>query len=139
LVARMCRARQEGAESLERAIARITPSDERVRVALKYAELPHAAYVLGRLAAAGGADAVGTGGTEPADAASPASVPLGVDHVVPLAPSDTWSGDGLREWSDYGEDEQNSHRALAPTIGNLVLLEEELLERSLGASFPAKR
>ena len=29
---------------------RITPSDERVRVALKYGELPHAAYVLGRLA-----------------------------------------------------------------------------------------
>jgi hypothetical protein len=128
LVARMCRARQDGPESLERAIARITPSDERVRVALKYAELPHAAYVFGRLAVADGVDAVGAGATE-----------LGVDHVVPLAPPDTWSGDGVREWADYDEDEQNSHRALAPTIGNLVLLEEPLLERALGASFPTKR
>ncbi|HWI30536.1 MAG TPA: DUF262 domain-containing protein, partial [Microbacterium sp.] len=36
LVARLCRAREEGAESLVRAIARVTPSDERVRVALKF-------------------------------------------------------------------------------------------------------
>lgn len=125
LVARMCRAREAGAGSLERAIARITPSDERVRVALKYAELPFAAYVLGRLAGVENADAVG------AD--------LEVDHIVPLAPPDTWSGDGVREWADYSEDEQNSHRALAPTLGNLILLEEPLLERALGASFPVKR
>ncbi|MBB5632569.1 hypothetical protein BKA04_000792 [Cryobacterium mesophilum] len=120
LVARMCRAREAGAESLERAIARITPSDERVRVALKYAELPYPGYVLGRLA---GVD----------------SIDVEVDHIVPLAPSDTWSGDGVREWADYSEDEQNSHRALAPTLGNLALLEEPLLERALGASFPVKR
>src|SRR5690606_8276985 len=56
LVARLCRAREDGPESLITAIARITPSDERVRVALKYGALPHAAYVLGRLA-----DVDGTG------------------------------------------------------------------------------
>ncbi len=50
LVARLCRARERGQDSLVRAIARITPSDERVRVALRYGDLPHARYVLGRLA-----------------------------------------------------------------------------------------
>src|SRR5690606_15790414 len=45
LVARMCRARAEGHDALVRAIARITPSDERVRVSLKYGELPHPEYV----------------------------------------------------------------------------------------------
>ena len=102
-----CAARgEDGQDSLERAIARITPSDERVRVALKYGELPHAAYVLGRLA---GVDTL-------AD--------LEVEHIFPLAPGDGWSGDGEREWADYTDDEQNSHRALAQTLGNLALLEE---------------
>ena len=50
LVARLCRARRKGPAKLVTAIARITPSDERVRVALKYGALPHPAYVLGRLA-----------------------------------------------------------------------------------------
>jgi hypothetical protein len=121
LVARLCRARTGGADELVRAIARVTPSDERVRVALKYSELPHAAYVLGRIA---GVD-------------SPAG--LDVDHVVPLAPSDDWSGDGIREWAEYTDDEQNSHRALAPTLGNLALLEQGLAERGFGGSFPEKR
>ena len=39
----------------------------------------------------------------------------------------------------YSEDEQNSHRALAQTLGNLTLLEEPLAERALDASFPEKR
>ncbi len=124
LVARLCRAREAGRENLARAIARITPSDERVRVALKYAELPHAHYVLARLA---NIDVANIGAK------------YGVDHIVPLAPSDTWSGDGAREWSDFSDDEQNSHRALAPTLGNLVLLEEPLAERAFGSSFVAKR
>lgn len=121
LVARLCRARGESADALLRAIARITPSDARVRVALKYAELPHAGYVLGRLA---GADL---------------DEPLEVDHIVPLAPPDAWSGDGKRAWADLSEDEQNSFRAMAPTLGNLALLEAPLAERALGASFPTKR
>ena len=33
LVARLCRARERGQDALVRAIARITPSDERIRVA----------------------------------------------------------------------------------------------------------
>ncbi|MDP3950946.1 DUF262 domain-containing protein, partial [Microbacterium sp.] len=49
LIARLCRARAEGRDALMRAFARITPSDERVSAVLKYAELPHAAYVLGRI------------------------------------------------------------------------------------------
>ena len=36
------------------------------------------------------------------------------------------------------EDEQNSHRALAPTLGNLTLLEQPLTERSI-SHFPVKR
>lgn len=121
LVARLCRARNDGPAKLISAIARITPSDERVRVALKYGALPHPAYVLGRLA--GAEDLTG----------------LDVEHVFPLAPGDTWSGDGVREWADYSEDEQNSHRALAETLGNLALLEQPLAERAIDASFPEKR
>ncbi|MCU1476606.1 MAG: hypothetical protein JWQ64_1299 [Subtercola sp.] len=121
LVARLCRARQESQESLARAIARITPSDERVRVALKYSDLPHTAYVLGRIAN------VGT------------LAGLEVEHVFPLAPADAWSGDGIREWAEYTDDEQNSHRALAATLGNLALLEQSLADRAADESFPEKR
>lgn len=121
LVARLCRAREEGADALDAAIARISPSDERIRAALKYSPLPHPAYVLSRLA--GLHSAAG----------------LDVEHIFPAAPSDVWTGDGRREWSEYTEDEQNSHRALAETIGNLALLEEEFAMRAFDASFPDKR
>ena len=121
LVARLCRALDDGHERLVPAIARITPSDERVRVALKFGDLPYAAYVLGRLAGLGG----------PAD--------LDIEHVVPLAPGDAWTGDGVRQWAQYSDDEQNSHRALAQTLGNLTLLEDALAEQALDASFPQKR
>ncbi|WP_460774212.1 DUF262 domain-containing protein [Microbacterium sp. GXF7504] len=121
LVARLCRARMLGREALWRAIARISPSDERVRVAVKYGELPHPAYVLGRLA-----------GLERLD-------DVEVEHVFPLAPGDGWSGDGVRTWGEYGDDEQNSHRALAGTLGNLTLLEEPLAERAFDLSYPDKR
>ncbi len=121
LVARLCRARGDGPANLASAIARITPSDERVRVALKYGALPHAAYVLGRLADVESRDG------------------LDVEHIFPLAPGDVWSGDDTREWADYSEDEQNSHRALAETLGNLALLEQPLAERAADASFPEKR
>ncbi|MDO9063026.1 MAG: DUF262 domain-containing protein [Microbacterium sp.] len=121
LVARLCRARAQSADALVQAIARVTPSDERVRVALRYGALPHPRYVLGRLA-----------GVESVD-------DLEMEYVVPLTPGDAWSGDGQRAWSDYSEDEQNSFRALAPTLGNLALLEQPLAERALGHSYPAKR
>ncbi|MFT4156717.1 MAG: DUF262 domain-containing protein [Microbacterium sp.] len=121
LVARLCRARAEGRDAFARAIARITPSDERVSAVLKYSELPHAAYVLGRL----------EGIDEPID--------YDVEKLVPAVPADTWSGDGIRSWSEYSDDEQNSLRALAPTLGNLTLLEPHLAERTFGAAFPVKR
>lgn len=121
LIARLCRARAEGPEQLLKAFARITPSDERIRVALKFADLPHALYVLGRLE--------GLQDPEGYD----------VEYVVPPAPHNNWSGDGVRPWSEYTEDEQNSHRALATTLGNLTLIEESLAERVFGDSFPSKR
>ncbi|MEN2740682.1 DUF262 domain-containing protein [Microbacterium sp. X-17] len=121
LVARLCRAREDGPDALVRAIARITPSDERIRVALKFGPLPHAAYVLGRLAGV------------------PSLADLAVEHVAPLAPGDAWTGDGIRPWSAYTEDEQNSLRALAPTLGNLTLLEDRLAERVFDRPFPDKR
>ena len=121
LVARLCRARDAGPDGLAGAIARITPSDERVRVALKYGALPHPEYVLARVA---GVDR---------------AIDLEVEHIFPLAPGDAWSGDGVRKWADYSEDEQNSHRALAQSLGNLALLERALAERAVDMSFPEKR
>ncbi|WP_417562467.1 DUF262 domain-containing protein [Microbacterium sp.] len=121
LVARLCRAGEAGPDALLHALSRITPSDERVRVALKFGDLPHPAYVLGRLA---GADS-------PAD--------LDVEQIFPLAPSDEWTGDGTRRWKDLTDDEQNSHRALAQSLGNLTVIEQPLAERVFGASFPDKR
>ncbi len=121
LVARLCRAREDGHDALVPAIARITPSDERVSAVLKYVELPHAAYVLGRL-------------EDVADAAE-----YDIEHIVPLMPGEAWSGGDGRPWSEYSEDEQNSHRALAPTLGNVTLLEQRLTERVFGAPFPEKQ
>jgi len=121
LVARLCRAREGGGDELRRAISRITPSDERVRVALKYGDLPHPRYVLGRLA-----------GLDP-------TAEFDVEHIFPTAPGDGWSGDGQRQWGRYSEDEQNSHRALAQTLGNLALLEQTLAERAWDRPFPDKR
>ncbi|RLK49389.1 DUF262 domain-containing protein [Microbacterium telephonicum] len=121
LVARLCRAADAGRDALAHAIARITPSDERTRVGLKYTELPHPAYVLARLA--GRTDAEG----------------VDVEHIVPIAPSDEWTGDGVRRWGELSDDEQNAHRALVPTLGNLTLLEHDLADRAFDASFPEKR
>lgn len=121
LVARLCRAVDDGPTALAHALARITPSDARVRVALKFGEVPHPFYVLGRLA---GIDDV----TE-----------YDLERPLPLAPGDDWSGDGIRRWADYSEDEQNAHRALAPTIGNLTLLETALAERATSESFGPRR
>jgi hypothetical protein len=120
LVARLCRAASIGRDELVRAIARITPSDERTRVGLKYGDLPHPNYVLGRLA-----------GTSTAG--------LDLEHIAPVAPSDDWSPDGNRRWAELSDDEQNSFRALTQTLGNLTLLEQPLAERAFDAAFPAKR
>ncbi|MBX3103807.1 MAG: DUF262 domain-containing protein [Cryobacterium sp.] len=119
LVARFCRAWQTDKAELIHAISRITPSDERVRVALKYTALPLPAYVLTRLFGVSSIDG------------------YGVDHIAPLNPSESWN-DGRRSWSELAEDEQNSIRALAPTLGNLALIEDELAEQILDAPFGEK-
>ncbi|MFS2241500.1 DUF262 domain-containing protein [Microbacterium sp. OR16] len=121
LIARLCRARTEGHDALMRAIGRITPSDERISAVLKYGELPHPAYVLGRI----------EGVEDLSD--------YDVETIVPPVPATSWSGDGSRPWNEYTEDEQNAHRALTPTLGNLTLLEDSLTLRVFGASFPEKR
>ncbi len=121
LVARLCRAADRGRDALVHAVARITPSDERCRVGLKYGDLPHAHYVLGRLT-----------GADPGD-------DLDLEHIVPLAPGDDWSPDGTRRWAELTDDEQNSFRALGETLGNLTLLEAPLAERAFDRSFDAKR
>ena len=121
LVARFCRAADLGRDALLRAIARITPSDERTRVGLRYGELPHPHFVLARLA-----------GLAPDE-------PLDLDHVMPVSPSDDWSGDGDHRWAEFTEDQQNAHRALAATLGNLTLVEPPLAEQVFDASFAAKR
>ncbi|MET2012574.1 DUF262 domain-containing protein [Microbacterium chocolatum] len=121
IVPRLCRAREEGHVALRTAIARVTPSDERVRVALKFSPLPHAAFVLGRLA----------GLTAPEG--------YDVDHIAPVVPGEAWTGGDGRIWSTFSEDEQNSHRALSETLGNLVLLEEERAATAFDAAFPVKR
>ena len=120
LVARLCRAGESGPGDLRHAMSRITPSDERVRAALKYRDLPHPRVVLGRLA-----DLDATDDVE-------------VEHIFPAAPGENWSGDGRREWSGYSEDEQNSHRALAQTVGNLTLLEQSTRGARVGSVVPGQ-
>ncbi|HWK21083.1 MAG TPA: DUF262 domain-containing protein [Microbacteriaceae bacterium] len=124
LVARLCRKWAEGPGELARAMARITPSDERIRLALRYRDLPVAGYVLSRL------ESVVEHGLDPAG--------LLVDHVFPIAPGEAWSGDGVRAWRDLSDDEQNSLRALQQTAGNLALVEEPLADALIGRSFADK-
>lgn len=107
LGARIVRAWRGGPDAVERAIARITPSDDRTRIALRYREVPHPSLVLTRI--------LGVGPWPDAD--------LEVDRVAPPAPLGSWSPDGVRRWRDLDDDERHAYRALAPTLGNLVLVE----------------
>jgi len=74
IVPRLCRARDEGHDALREAIARVTPSDERIRVALKFSPLPHPAFVLARLAGLDSAEG------------------FDVDHIAPVVPGEAWTG-----------------------------------------------
>lgn len=121
LVARLCRAWARDRAELPASLGRITPSDERVRLALMYRDLPHPAYVLGRIE--GLADTAG----------------LDVEHVFPTHPRTDWTGDGRRTWSSLSDDEQNSLRALRHTIGNLTLLERDAADAASGRSFADKQ
>jgi hypothetical protein len=120
LVARLCRSWVDDRAGLPAALGRITPSDERVRLALFYRDLPYPGYVLSRLEGIPGAG-------------------LDVEHVFPVNPRTEWSGDGVRTWSSLSDDEQHSLRALRHTIGNLALLERDLAEAASGRSFADKR
>ena len=119
LAAQLCRRLKKSGYPI-REIVRRTPSNERVRNALKYRALPHAGYVLQRLETA-------------------SLEGLEIEHIFPQSPTDTWSGDGQREWASFTEEERARHRALLQTLGNLALLEQPLAERALDAAFPEKR
>ena len=122
LVAPLVRAWPHGLAALERAFARMTPSDLRVRLDLRHRPLPHAEHVLARLL--------------DTDAATE---PLELEHVFPPGAADDWSGDGERRWAELSEAERNSFRLLLPTLGNLTLLEADLHEAAGSRAFAAKQ
>jgi len=121
LVAPLVRAWAGGLPALERAFARMTPSDLRVRLDLRYRPLPHAEHVLARLLDA------------------PRGIDLELEHVFPPGPDADWSGDGRRTWGELSEAERNSLKLLMPTLGNLALLEPELLDAAASRAFAHKR
>jgi Protein of unknown function DUF262/Protein of unknown function (DUF1524) len=104
-------------------LARRSPSDERVRRALRFQPLPYAGYVLQRLE------------MEP----PPSLEGLQIEHIFPQIPSGMWSGDGGRQWATFTEDERAHYRALTSTIGNLALLEQPLNIQASNKPFAEKR
>jgi hypothetical protein len=120
LAAQLCRSLKKSGYPI-REIVRRTPSDERVRNALKYRALPHAGYVLQRLEGITSREG------------------LEIEHIFPQNPTDTWSGDGRREWASFSEEERARHRALLETLGNLALLEQALNAGAGNKPFPKKK
>ena len=104
-------------------LARRSPSDERVRNALRFQPLPYAGDVLQRLE------------EEP----PPSLAGLQIEHIFPQAPSGRWSGDGVRQWATFTEDERAHYRSLTSTIGNLALLEQPLNIHASNKPFAEKR
>jgi hypothetical protein len=120
LAAQLCRRRIKSGD-VSREIVRRTPTDERVRNALKYRTLPHAGYVLQRLDGVASLDG------------------LEIEHIFPQNATDIWSGDGARAWSSFTEEERARQRALLQTIGNLALLEQPLNAGASNKPFPHKK
>lgn len=120
LVAQLCRRLKKSGYPI-REIVRRTPSNGRVRNALKYRALPHAGYVLQRLD--------GTASLEG----------LEIEHIFPQNPTDIWSGDGQRDWARLTEEERARHRALLQTLGNLALLEQPLNAGASNRPFQEKK
>ena len=88
---------------------------------MKYRALPHAGYVLQRL------ETASLEGLElELETARLKGLELEIEHIFPQSPTDTWSGDGQREWASFTEEERARHRALLQTLGNLALLEQPL-------------
>lgn len=119
LAAQLCRKRQQYGYPI-RAITRRTPSDERVREALKHRPLPHAEYVLHRI-------------DEPGD------FELQIEHIFPQFQRDTWSADGNRQWVAFSEMERAKYNEILPTIGNLALLEPGLNAAASNKPFVDKK
>jgi len=120
LAAQLCRKRRQYGYPIS-AIVQRSPSDDRIREALQYRPLPHAAYVLDRI-------------EEPGDLGE-----LQIEHIFPQFPKDTWSGDGTRYWHVFGEVERAKYREVLPTIGNLALLERPLNAAASNRPFNDKK
>lgn len=124
LIAQLCRRRNGGTTaSLIRDIERKTPSDGRVRNALKFNKVPHVGYVLRRLEGEG----------------FQIDEELEIEHIFPATQTSTWSGDGTREWGAYLDDEQSRYREVLHTLGNLTLLEQPLNAQASNRSFIDKK
>ena len=133
LAAQLCRRLKKSGYPI-REIVRRTPSDERVRNALKYQALPHAGYVLQRLETAGL-----KGLKRERETARLKGLALEIEHIFPQSPTDGWSGDGQREWASFTEEERARHRALLQTLGNLALLEQPLNAGASNKPFQKKK
>jgi hypothetical protein len=121
VAAQLCRKRRQYGYPIT-AIGRLTPSDERVSEGLAYRPLPHAGYVLGRLAQ------VDTAGSQ-----------LQIEHIFPQFAAETWSGDGTTQLRDLSEADRAKYREILQTIGNLVLLEGSLNAGASNKSFAEKK
>ncbi|WP_395154424.1 DUF262 domain-containing protein [Ilumatobacter sp.] len=116
LAAQLCRRLSKYGYPI-RDMGRRSPSDERVRNALKYRHVPHVGYVLHRLEGL----TVHSG--------------LQIEHIFPQTPTSSWTGNGERIWSSMPEEEQARYQALVDTLGNLVLLESHLNAGASNRSF----
>lgn len=119
MVGTMCREVRQGGYPLE-GLARRTPVDQQVRVALTTRSLAHAGYVLERLQTV------------------PEGLELQVEHIYPQNPGPEWSSNGTDRWDQLPEDVQVSYRMAFNTIGNLTLLEAHLNMGAGNASFGRK-
>jgi Protein of unknown function DUF262/Protein of unknown function (DUF1524) len=123
LIARLCKTwgKWRDVARLQNDIARRTPSDERVRSALQY-RLPHAGYVLARLAGRDNLDG------------------LEIEHIFPVAPGSAWRGcEEDKPWGQRSEEEKARLRELVNTLGNLTLLEQPLNAGAGNHSFNRKQ
>ena len=120
LAAQLCRKVRQYGYPIN-AIARRTPTDERIREALIYRPLPHAGYVLQRIDQQGNL------------------AELEIEHIFPQSPTDTWSGDGIRQWHAFTELKRAKYRELRSTIGNLALLEQPLNGAASNGAFHDKK
>jgi hypothetical protein len=130
LAAQLCRRRLRGARDPIADILRRTPSDDRVGHSLRYRTLPHAGYVLSRI------ERVRFPGT-----ALGAEFPAGfeIEHIFPQGPTAAWSGDGIRLWGAFSEEERSRYRELLSTLGNVALLEQPLNAGASNKSFHDKK